>query len=89
MAEVDAGFGVLRSGQRVRVRVRSHPPYGLAVEIVGHEGIGASIDWLDIAGPRRGRSRPGDFPVGAGIEAVIRNRLGGPEPPRWYYLMVP
>jgi hypothetical protein len=88
MAEVDAGAGELRSGQRVRVRVRGHPPYGLAVEIVGREGIGASIDWLDIAGPRRGR-RPGDFPVGAEIDAVIRNRLSGPEPPRWYYLMIP
>jgi len=89
MAEVDAGAGELRSGQRVRVRVRSHPPYGLAVEIVGHEGMGASIGWLDIAGPRRGRPRPGDFPVGAEIEAVIRNRLSGPEPPRWRYLMIP
>ena len=89
MAEVDAGADKLRSGQRVRVRIRGHPPYGLAVEIAGHEGIGASIDWLDIAGPRRGRPRPGDFPVGAEIEAVIRGRLGGPGPPRWYYLMIP
>jgi len=51
--------------------------------------MGASIGWLDIAGPRRGRPRPGDFPVGAEIEAVIRNRLSGPEPPRWRYLMIP
>jgi hypothetical protein len=28
-----------------------------------HEGIGASIDYLDIAGPRRGSARPDDFPV--------------------------
>jgi len=89
MAEADAGAGGLRSGQRVRVRIRGHPPYGLAVEIVGHERIGASVDWLDIAGPRRGQPRPGDFPVGAEIGAVIRNRVGGPEPPRWYYLMIP
>jgi len=54
MAEVDGGVGELRSRQRVRVRVRSHRPYGLAVEIVGHEGIGASIDWLDIAGAAQG-----------------------------------
>jgi hypothetical protein len=59
------------------------------VEIVGHEGIGASIDYLDTAGPRRGRPRPGDFPVRAEVEAVIRNGLGGPEPPRWYYLTIP
>ena len=30
-----------------------------------------------------------DFPVGAEVEAVIRNRLPGPEPPRWYYFMIP
>ena len=80
----------LRSGQRVRVRVRSHQPWGLAVEIVGHEGIGAWIDYQDIAGPDRGTPRPGDFPVGAEIEAVIRKRLNPPEGPwRWYYLMIP
>lgn len=56
MAEVDAGVGESRFGQRVRVRVCGRPRYGLAVEIVGHEGIGASIDWLDIAGPRRDAS---------------------------------
>jgi hypothetical protein len=89
MAEADGGAGELRSGQRVWVRVRGHPPYGLAVEIAGHEGVGASIDWLDLAGPCRGWPRPGDFPVGAEIEAVIRNRLGGPEPPRRYYLVIP
>ena len=89
MGEIGAGVGGLRSGQRVRVRVRAHQPWGLAVEITGHEGIGASIDYQDIAGPRRGRPRPDGFPVGAEIEAVIRNRLSGPEPPRWYYLMIP
>lgn len=89
VGEIGAGGPGLQSGQRVRVRVRSHPPYGLAVEIVGHEGIGASIDWFYIAGPRRGRPRPDDFPVGAEIEAVIANRLIGPEPPNWYYLKIP
>ena len=73
----------------MRVRGRGHQPWGLAGEIAGHEGIGASIDYQDIAGPRRGRPRPDDFPVGAEIEAVIRNRLSRPEPPRWYYLMIP
>jgi hypothetical protein len=59
------------------------------VEIVGYEGIGASIDYLDIAGPRWGLPRPDDFPVGTEIGAVIRNRLSDPEPPRWYRLMIP
>ena len=89
VGEPGSGTGGLRSGQRVRVRVRGHQPWGLAVEIVGHEGIGASIDYHDIAGPRRGWPRPDDFPVGAEIEAVIGNRLSGPEPPHWYYLKIP
>jgi hypothetical protein len=89
MGDAD-GIGFLRSGQRVRVRVLSHQPWGLAVEIVGHEGIGASIDYHDIAGPDRGSPRPGDFPIGAEIEALIRTRLNPPEAPlRWYYLMIP
>jgi hypothetical protein len=48
MGEMGGGAGGLQSGQRVRVRVRGHRPWGLAVEIVGHEGIGASVDYLDI-----------------------------------------
>jgi hypothetical protein len=89
VGEIGTGAGGLRSGQRVRVRVRGHQPWGLAVEVAGHAGIGASIDYQDIAGPCRGWPRPDDFPVGAEIEAVIRNRLSGPDPPRWYYLMIP
>ncbi len=53
------------------------------------DGAGASIDYLDIAGPCRGSARPDDFPVGAEFVAVIRNRMSGPDPPRWYYLMIP
>jgi hypothetical protein len=82
----------LRSGQEVRVRVRSHQPWGLAVEIVGHEGVGASIDYLDIAGPdgRTHRPSPSDFPVGAEIDAVVMRILNRSEMPRnWYYLMIP
>jgi hypothetical protein len=89
VGEIGTGVGGLRYGQRVRVRVGSHQPWGLAVEMAGHEGIGASIDYYDIAGPRRGWPRPDDFPVRAEIEAVIRTRRGGPEPPRWYYLKIP
>lgn len=89
MGETGAGIGGLRCGQRVRVRVRSHQPWGLPLEIEGHEGVGASIDYLDIAGPCRGRPRADDFRVGAVVEAVIRKKPGGPEPPRGYYLKVP
>jgi len=78
-----------RVGVRAASGVRSHQPWGLAVVIAGHEGIGASIDYHDIAGPCRGWPRPDDFPVGAEIEAVIGNRPGGQEPPRWYYLKIP
>ena len=89
VGEMGTGVGGLGYGQRVGVRVRSHQPWGLAVVIAGHEGIGASIDYHDIAGPCRGWPRPDDFPVGAEIEAVIGNRPGGQEPPRWYYLKIP
>lgn len=80
-----------RGGQRVRVRVRTHQHYGLSVEILGHDGIGGSIDWLDIAGPDRGRPRPDDFPIGAEFEATIRRTQGPPPevPCRRYYLMIP
>jgi hypothetical protein len=80
-----------RGGQRVRVRVRTHEHYGLSVEILGHDGIGGSIDWLDIAGPDRGRPRPDDFPIGAEFEATIRRTQGPPPevPCRRYYLMIP
>jgi hypothetical protein len=88
MDEVDDAGG-LWADQRVRVRIHSRQHYGLTVRIVGHENVPASIDWNDIAGPGRGRPRPDDFPVGAEVEAVIRNQLGGPEPPRWYCLMIP
>jgi hypothetical protein len=89
MGEVDNGAAHPRSGQRVQVRVRGHRPWGLAVAIVGHESFGASIDYFAIAGPDRGIPRPDHFPIGAEIEAVIRNRLIGPKPPRWYYLVIP
>jgi hypothetical protein len=90
MGETGAGAAFPQGGQRVRARVRSHPHYGMSVEILGHEAVG-SIDWMDIAGPDRGRPRPGDFPIGAEFEALIKKRLGGPpEVPRHlYYLMVP
>jgi ribosomal protein S1 len=92
MEVADHGAGVvLEGGQRVRVRVRSHRHYGLFVDLVGHEGITGSIDWWDIAGPDRGRSRRDDFPIGTEVEAVIRRRLG-PSPEvrrRRHYLMIP
>jgi hypothetical protein len=49
MRETADGAGVLEGGRRVRVRVRSHPHYGLFVEILGHQGAVGSIDWLDDA----------------------------------------
>ncbi len=58
MVEVGDGAEGLRFGQRVRVGVRGHQPSGLTVEIVGHEAIGASIDYQDVAGLDRGSPRP-------------------------------
>lgn len=89
MREIDDDADELRPGHTVKVRIRGHEPWGLPVAIVGHEEIGASIDYRDIAGPLKGWPRPDDFPVGAEIEAVIMNRAHGSEPPLWYYLMIP
>ena len=88
MGEIDDGAKSLRRGQRVKVKVGSHQPWGLSVKIVGHEDAGASIDYQDIAGPDRGMPRPDDFPIGTEFGAVIRGSLNTPER-RSYYLVIP
>lgn len=75
-------------GQLVNAVVRSHQQWGLTVEIVGREGVRASIDYHDIAGPDRGRPRPDDFPIGSPIDAVVLKHLGQ-RPPRLLHLMIP
>lgn len=69
MGEATAG---LEPGQRVRIRIRSHQVWGFTVEILGHEGLGASVDDLDVVGwsPMNGR---GDYPVGAELDAIVLN----------------
>lgn len=88
MGVVESNSTDPQPGQRVKAIVRSHPYWGLSVEIVGREGVRASIDWLDIAGPDRGKPRPDDFPIGSEIEAVILKHLGG-RPPRFLHLSIP
>jgi hypothetical protein len=88
MVAVESNGTGPQPGQRVKAIVRSHQPWGLSVEIVGREGIRASIDYLDIAGPDRGKPRPHDFPSGSEIEAVILKHLGDCPPP-FLHLMIP
>lgn len=65
---------VLMPGQRVRARTLSHHPWGVLAEIIGHEGIGASVDMIE----QFGRTTTGDEellalfpPVGAEFDAVV------------------
>ncbi|GAA2788371.1 hypothetical protein [Crossiella cryophila] len=64
---------VFLPGQRVRAIVLSHAPWGVGVQIVGHEQVGASVDML----AQFGQETPGDAvyalfpPVGAEIDAVV------------------
>ncbi|MGI5485624.1 hypothetical protein [Microtetraspora malaysiensis] len=51
MQRFDAAGAELVPGQRVRVRVPQQHPWGVMVEILGHEGIGASIDGAAIDSP--------------------------------------
>lgn len=60
----------LEQEQRVRVRIRTRQVWGFTAEIIGHEGIGASIDHLDIAGWTPTNSST-DYPVGTELDAVI------------------
>lgn len=60
-------------GQRVRARVLSHHPWGVITEIVGHPGVGSSIDMIAQFGAAyRGDDVLAVFPpVGAEIDAVV------------------
>jgi|HubBroStandDraft_6_1064221.scaffolds.fasta_scaffold413604_2 hypothetical protein len=88
MGEAENGSAGFRPGQRAKARVCSHQRWGLSVEIAGREGIRASIDYLDIDGPDRGKQRPDDFPIGSEVVAVVMKHLGD-RPPCWLHLMIP
>jgi hypothetical protein len=44
MDRFEAESMALLPGQRVRVRILSHHPWGVKAEIIGHEQVGASAD---------------------------------------------
>ncbi|MEU8344711.1 hypothetical protein AB0C74_23675 [Spirillospora sp. NPDC048832] len=61
-------------GQLVRARILSHHPWGVLTEIVGHPGVGSSIDMIAQFGATyRGDDLQAAYPpVGAVIDAVVQ-----------------
>jgi hypothetical protein len=80
MERFDVTAVELLPGQRVRVRVLSHQSWGVVVEIVGHESVGASVDMIQCFGGERMRREGAELTpaVGAEIDAVVV------EVSRWY-----
>ncbi|MGW2143525.1 hypothetical protein ACWCOT_04380 [Nonomuraea bangladeshensis] len=74
MQRFDAAGADLVPGQLVRVRVTQQRPWGVMVEILGHEGIGASIDGAAIdSSSGAGRAWLGEYPaVGMEMDAVVQ-----------------
>ncbi|MEV6821808.1 hypothetical protein AB0M72_23980 [Nocardiopsis dassonvillei] len=75
----------LALGDLVRIKVTSHEPWGVLVQIIGHEHIGASVDGGVIDSPRP-RAEPEDYPaIGTETSAVVARIREDGKPP-WVYL---
>jgi hypothetical protein len=85
----DAAAVELLPGQRVRARVLSHEPWGVMVEIIGHEQVGASIDMAHMFGrPLTDRESAKLAPaIGAEIDAVVQ-QVRRWHPPVWVRLSI-
>jgi hypothetical protein len=79
MERFDVAAGELLPGQQVRVRALSHQPWGVVVEIVGHEGVGASIDMIELFGRGRSDQELAELTpaIGTEIDAVVEQIAGG------------
>jgi hypothetical protein len=74
-------------GQKVRARIISHEPWGVVAQVVGYEGVGASVDAGLIDSPSGElRALPREYPdVGAEVEAVVQ-QIDTYQPPLWLRL---
>lgn len=74
MDRFEAESMALLPGQRVRVRILSHHPWGVKAEIIGHEQVGASADLIGQPGAAVSPDElPSVFPrVAAEIDAVVQ-----------------
>ncbi|MFC9088201.1 hypothetical protein [Nocardiopsis dassonvillei] len=69
----------------MRIKVTSHEPWGVLVQIIGHEHIGASVDGVVIESPHP-RAEPEDYPaIGTEASAVVARIREDGKPP-WVYL---
>jgi hypothetical protein len=79
----------LLPGQRVRARVLSHERWGVLVEIIGHERVGASIDMIELFGRGRTDRELAELTpvIGAEIDAVVE-QIRRWHPPVWVRLSI-
>lgn len=76
-------------GQRVRARILSHQPWGVAVEVVGYEYVGASVDMIEQFS-RAGSEADLEAmypPIGSEIDAVVQ-QVRRWHPPAWVRLSI-
>ncbi|MFE7798791.1 hypothetical protein [Nocardia sp. NPDC057440] len=73
MDSLEPARRALVPGQLVRAKIVSHQPWGLFVDIVGREGVGASVDLIEqFSAAFPGRQIYQLFlPVGTEIDAVV------------------
>jgi hypothetical protein len=80
----------LMPGQRVRVTVLSHHPWGVSTRIIGHERVGASVDMIEQFG-RTTASRQQLLamypPIGTEMDAVVQ-QVDRWHPPAWVRLSI-
>ncbi|MFJ9604848.1 hypothetical protein ACIRS1_00655 [Kitasatospora sp. NPDC101176] len=70
--EADRPLGELRPGERVRVTVVRHHPWGFSARIHGYEPVGASLDLIRRGGEPGVRRLVRDLPeVGSCVDLVV------------------
>jgi hypothetical protein len=68
MERFDVAAVELLPGQRVRIRVLSHQSWGVGVEIIGQESVGASVDMIQCFGGERMRREGAELTPAVGAE---------------------
>lgn len=84
MQRFDGGASALVVGEKVRVKIKSHERWGVMVEVLGHEDVGASADAAYIDSPSgSSRALPQEYPAtGHEMDAVIQE-IDRYTPPLW------
>ncbi|MFD3688338.1 hypothetical protein ACFWTE_26360 [Nocardiopsis sp. NPDC058631] len=75
----------LTVGDLVQVRVTTHQSWGVTVQIIDHEHIGASVDGVAIGSPWP-RAQPEDYPAIGTERSAVVIRVRKDDAPPWVYL---